>query len=133
MTSKFSCHAGDRRAFYLAMLDFFVAGGWMMFVVLATAVPLLITSAKFARNASPQGLSIIRALTMAVVFASIAGVVSDLASVARHVPSNPELWKEPLANILWGFNESMAPAILGFSLVTIAWILVAFGVRRMPS
>jgi hypothetical protein len=114
------------------MLDFFRAGGWMMFVVLATAVPLLITSAKFARTASPQGLSIIRALTMTVVFASIAGVVTDLAAVARNVPNNPELMKEPLANILWGFNESMAPAILGFSLVTIAWILVAFGVRRMP-
>ncbi|MEO8842544.1 MAG: hypothetical protein ABI591_15655 [Kofleriaceae bacterium] len=114
------------------MLNFFLAGGWMMFVVLATGIPLLATSAKFARTASPQGLSIIRALTMTVVFASIAGVVTDLAAVARAVPSDPELMKEPLANVLWGFNESMAPAILGFSLVTIAWILVAFGVRRMP-
>jgi hypothetical protein len=113
------------------MLDFFRAGGWVMFLVLALAIPLLVTSAKFARNASPQGLSIIRALTLAVVFASIAGVTSDLAAVARNVPSNPELMKEPLANILWGFNESMAPAILGFSLVTIAWILVGFGVRQM--
>jgi hypothetical protein len=113
------------------MVEFFIAGGFMMVVVLATAVPLLYTSAKFARRASPQGLSIIRALTMAVVFASVAGVVTDLASVARNVPNNPELMKEPLANILWGFNESMAPAILGFSLVTIAWILVGFGVRQM--
>jgi hypothetical protein len=115
------------------MLDFFIAGGWMMFVVLATAVPLLVTSAKFARTASPQGLSIIRALTVTVVFASIAGVITNLAAVARAVASNPELMKESLANLLWGFNESLAPAILGFSLVTIAWILVAFGVRRMPS
>lgn len=88
---------------------------------------------KFARNASPQGLSMIRALTMAVLFAAIGGVITNLAAVARHVPNNPELWKEPLANILWGINESMASAILGFPLITIAWILVAFGVRRMPS
>ena len=114
------------------MLDFFRAGGWAMFLVLATAIPLLITSAKFARTASPQGLSIIRALTLTVVFAAIAGVVSDLATVAHNVPHDPELMKEPLASILIGFGESMAPAILGFSLVTIAWILVAFGVRRMP-
>jgi hypothetical protein len=114
------------------MLDFFRAGGWAMFVVLATVIPLLITSAKFARNASPQGLSLIRALTTAVLFASLGGVISNLAAVARNVPSNPELWKEPLANILWGINESMGPAILGFPLITIAWILVAFGVRRMP-
>jgi hypothetical protein len=114
------------------MLDFFRAGGWAMFLVLATVIPLLITSAKFARNASPQGLSMIRALTLAVVFASIGGVVTNLATVARNVPHDPELMKEPLAPILIGFNESMAPATLGFSLVTIAWILVAFGVRRMP-
>jgi hypothetical protein len=114
------------------MLDFFRGGGWAMFVLLATVIPLLITSAKFARNASPQGLSMIRALTMAVLFAAIAGVVTNLGSVAHNVPSNPELWKEPLANILWGISESLAPAILGFPLITIAWILVAFGVRRMP-
>ena len=131
MTGKFSCHADRSAALYLAMLEFFRAGGWIMFVVLALAIPLLFTSAKFARRASPQGLSIIRALTLAVVFAAVAGVTSDLAAVARAVASNPELAKEPLANILWGFNESMAPAILGFSLITIAWILVGFGVRQM--
>jgi hypothetical protein len=114
------------------MVDFMIAGGWMMFVILAVAIPMLVTAAKFARNATPQGLSLVRALTTAVVFASIAGVVTDLAAVARNVPSNPEFWKEPLANLLWGFNESMGPAVLGFSLITIAWILVAFGVRRMP-
>ena len=114
------------------MREFFIAGGWMMFVVLATAIPMIFTAAKFARNASPHGLSLVRALTTAVVFASIAGVMTDLASVGRNVASNPELMKEPLANILWGINEALAPAILAFPLVTIAWILVAFGVRRMP-
>jgi hypothetical protein len=114
------------------MREFFIAGGWMMFVVLATAIPMLFTAVKFARNATPHGLSLVRALTTAVVFASIAGVITNLASVGRNVASNPEFMKDALANILWGFNESMAPAILGFPLITITWILVAFGVRRMP-
>ena len=126
------CHARALRALTLPMIDFFRAGGWMMFVILAIAIPMLVTAAKFARDASPHGLSLVRALTAAVVFASIAGVVTDLATVARAVAGIPELLKEPLANLLQGFNESMAPAELGFSLVTIAWILVAFGVRRMP-
>jgi hypothetical protein len=114
------------------MFDFMRAGGWMMFLILAIAIPMLVVAAKFARNATPHGLSLVRALTTAVVFASIAGVVTDLATVARNVSSVPELMKEPLANILWGFNEAMAPATFGFSLITLAWILVAFGVRRMP-
>jgi hypothetical protein len=104
-----------------------------MFVVLATAIPLLITAAKFARDASPHGLSIIRALTLAEVFAAIAGVVSDVAAVCHHVVDRPELAKDPLPNLLWGLSEALAPAILAFSLVTVAWILVAFGVRRMPA
>jgi hypothetical protein len=115
------------------MVDFMRAGGWMMFVILAVAVPLLITAAKFARNASPHGLSLIRALTSATIFASIAGVVTDLAAVARNVTAIPELRKDLVDNLLGGFNEAMAPAVLGFSLITIAWILVAFGVRRMPT
>ena len=31
-----------------------------------------------------------------------------------------------------GFAESMSPAIIAFGLLSVAWILVAFGVRRMP-
>lgn len=132
MTRNFSCHAETRRALSLSMLTFFISGGWMMFVVVATAIPMLVTAVKFARNATPHGLSLVRALTMATVFASVAGVVANLATVGRAVASNPELMKEALANLLWGINEALSPAILGFGLVTITWILVAFGVRRMP-
>lgn len=114
------------------MIKFFAAGGWMMFVVLAAALPLLIAAAKFARSASPHGLSIIRALTTAVVFAAIAGVVTNLATVCRHVAKDPELAKDLAANLLWGINEALAPATLAFPLIATAWILVAFGMRRMP-
>ena len=114
------------------MVDFFLAGGWMMFVILAIAIPLLVVAAKFARDASPHGLSLVRTLTTATIFAAIAGVVTDLALVARKVPEVPELRKDLVDNLLSGFSEAMAPAVLGFTLVTLAWILVAFGVRRMP-
>jgi hypothetical protein len=114
------------------MIEFFVAGGWVMFVILAIAIPMLVAAVKFARDATPHRLSLVRALTTAVVFASLGGVVTDLATVARHVSSIPELHKDLVDNLLWGFNESMGPAVLGFPLVAITWILVAFGVRRMP-
>lgn len=104
----------------------------MMIVILAIAIPQLFTAAKFARNASPQGLSLCRALTTATIVASVAGVAADLATVARRVAEVPELQKDLVSNLLVGFNESMAPAILGFSVCAITWILVAFGVRRLP-
>ncbi len=115
------------------MVEFFLAGGYMMFVVLAAGIPLLVTAAKFARDASPHGLSLVRTLNKVVVVAAVTGVLTDLATTAHAVATNPEFTKHALEFLLLGFAESMAPAILGGSLVTIAWILVAFGVRRMPA
>ncbi len=115
------------------MINFILAGGYMMIVILVIGIGMLIVAAKFARNASAQGLSLIRALTVATVVASIAGVAADLAAVGRALATEPELQKELVSNLLMGFNEAMAPAILGFSILAITWILVAFGVRRMPN
>ncbi|HEY1811569.1 MAG TPA: hypothetical protein VGG74_04390 [Kofleriaceae bacterium] len=114
------------------MLTLIIAGGWVMIVLLALAVPLLVIAAMFARSASPHRLSIIRALTTAMAFMAIAGVASDLASVAKHVAGDDEWLKDALPYVLEGFSESMAPIVLAFPLIAIAWILVAFGVRRMP-
>ena len=114
------------------MLNFIRAGGYIMFVLLAIGVPLIVTAALFAKSASPQRLSLVRALTTALAFAAISGVASDLASVGSHLAGNDEWLKEPLPIVLEGFAESMTPAILAGSLAAIAWILVAVGVRRMP-
>jgi hypothetical protein len=115
------------------MINFIVGGGWPMLVLIALTIPLLVTAAKFARNASPQGLSLIRTLTIAMVFIALGGVASDLAATAWHVADNPDWLKDALPYLLGGFAESMGPAVLAFPLISIAWILVAFGVRRMPA
>ena len=114
------------------MLDFIRAGGYIMFVLLAIGIPLVVTGAKFARNADPQRLSLVRALTVALAFAAISGVAADLMAVAMHVAEEVDWLKAPLPYVLAGFGESMTPAILAGSLASVAWILVAVGVRRMP-
>jgi hypothetical protein len=114
------------------MVRFILAGGFGMFLLLAIGLPMIVVAARFAWNANAQRLSLIRALTIALAFATLAGVTSDLMSVAKHVAGNEDWLKEPLPYLLEGFGESMTPAILAGSLASIAWILVAFGVRRMP-
>jgi len=114
------------------MIEFIKAGGFSMLVLLAIGLPMVVVAAMFAWSASAHRLSLIRALTVALVFAALAGVTSDLMSVAKHVAGNDEWMKDPLPYLLEGFGESMTPAILAGALATIAWILVAFGVRRMP-
>jgi hypothetical protein len=112
------------------MLGFFRAGGFNMWVLAVLGIAILVFAAKFARNADAQRLSLIRALTWALVFSSINGFVAGLAVTAKHVIE----WEpaDPLPYLLGGFSESCANLLLGGGLLSITWTLVAVGVRRMP-
>lgn len=114
------------------MLNAFREGGWVMFPLLALSIALLVQGIGFARNADPHRLSIIRALTTATVFCALVGTATALGSTCKYVISVPEAQKEPLKYLLMGFAETMSIPALGGMGITLAWILVAFGVRRMP-
>jgi hypothetical protein len=114
------------------MLDFFRAGGFNMFPLTVFGIAMLITGVQFARNADPQRLALIRALTVTIAFCTIIGVAAGLATTAKFVATQPEGQKEPLDFLLLGFAETMTNVMLGGSFVVLTWILVAVGVRRMP-
>ena len=77
-------------------------------------------------------MSILRALTWALVFATLTGFVTGLVATCKHVVGDPEMIKDPLPYLLTGFAESCANLILGGGIAVVTWILVAVGVRRMP-
>lgn len=108
------------------------AGGYNMFFLLGIGLVLLVTAVRFARNADPQRLSIIRALTWTTVFSSLVGFVTGLTATCRYVIDHPESHENPVLDLLQGFSESCANLILGLSFLVITWALVAFGIRRMP-
>ena len=112
------------------MLDFFRAGGWNMFALTGLGVVMLWTGVKFARNADPQRLSLIRALTWVLVFSSLTGFVVNLGATAKHVAGMET--DDPLSPLLVGFAESTANIALGGGIGVLTWLLVAVGVRRMP-
>src|SRR5262245_23852617 len=114
------------------MLQFLRAGGFPVFPIGVLGIAMVIVSIKFARNADPQRLSLIRALTWAIIAATFIGVTSGLASTAHFVVEHDEALKDPLPYLLQGFAETMTNAILGGAFVTLTWIFVAVGVRRMP-
>lgn len=113
------------------MVDFFRAGGFNMFALAALGLVLIWQGIRFARNADAQRLSLVRALTRVLVFSTIAGFVTGLAATAKHVIEHEP--KEPLYDLLQGFAESTTNITLGCSIAVITWVLVAVGVRRMPS
>lgn len=114
------------------MLDFFRAGGFNMFPLTVIGIAMLVTGIKFARSADAHRLSLIRALTVTITFCTIIGVAAGLASTAKFVVERPEAETEPYKFLLMGFAETMTNVMLGGSFVVLTWILVAFGVRRMP-
>lgn len=114
------------------MLDFFRAGGVNMFALAVLGIVMIVTAVRFARNADPHRLSILRALTWVLTFSSIAGFITGLVSTCKYVVREPEAIKDPLPYLLMGFSESCSNLILGGSIAVITWILVAVGVRRMP-
>jgi len=116
------------------MITFFRAGGFNMWILAGLGIALVWNAIRFARNANAQRLSVIRALTWALVFSSLAGFFSGLGATAVHASPLHEQHPEiPLVELLLGgFAESTANLTLGGGLGVITWILVSVGLRRMP-
>jgi len=77
-------------------------------------------------------LGFIRPLSIATTYASIVGVVTGLAvtltSISREL--KPGAGLDNTALFLGGISEALVPAIIGFSLLTIAWVAVSLGMRK---
>jgi hypothetical protein len=117
------------------MLDFFRAGGFPMWWILAFGLLDLVLAALFAFRPERRRLPVIMSLSGAVLFSVFAGTAADFAAVAIKVPERLEWANNPKVHliILTGFGESMSPGILGFSLLSIVCVLCAVGLRKLPA
>ena len=114
------------------MLEWFRSGGLNMIFLAGLGVVMIATAVAFARNADPQRLSILRALTWVLVAMTLTGFVGGLVATCRHVIDHPDALAAPLPVLLQGFSESCSNLVLGGCIAVITWILVAVGIRRMP-
>ncbi|MCB9654103.1 MAG: hypothetical protein H6729_08250 [Deltaproteobacteria bacterium] len=114
------------------MVDFFRAGGVGMFVVLVFGAICLGVGALFLIKPDPKKLGFLRAMSVTTLFSVGVAVASDLAAVCSQVPNHPEWSKSPEIHliIMTGIGESLTPAILGLAMLTLTWMLIAFGIRR---
>jgi hypothetical protein len=116
-------------AFYHLMHD----GGWGMWFVLAFGLTTLAAAAAFALSPAPARLPAVRSFSRATWFAVLSSVSMDLARVGSAVASIPDYRDNPRMHliVLQGISESLAPATLGFALLSFAWVTVAIGQRRL--
>lgn len=114
------------------MLEFIRVGGVSMLFILALGGAALVVAGLHARRPTIRRADIVRALTAATVFATLTGVCGGFAAVMHKVPSNPEWAHSPDLHliVMTGLGEATANAILGFALLTLAWLLMAIAARR---
>lgn len=114
------------------MLEVFRDGGFPMWFILVFGLVALGAAVRFAVRPRPEAMAPIRALTTATLFSIGSGTAAALAAVGKKVPANPEWAHSPDLHliVMTGIGESMAPAILGCSLLSLVWLVMAVGERR---
>ncbi len=111
------------------MVELMRAGGWSMWFVLLLGLGTLVAAGVFVFRRDLGKLALVRALTLATVFAIAAGLCANVAAVLTNAPGHaPE--GHLVEAVMLGLAESLAPGILGFTMLSISWLLVAVGTRR---
>ncbi len=115
------------------MLEFFQSGGTAMWFVAIFGLIALVAAIRFASAPDPRRVETVRSLTWATLFSIAAGIVAAIAAVGSKVPAHPEWSNSPKIHliVMQGISESMAPGVLGFTLLSLVWMAMAVGHRRL--
>jgi hypothetical protein len=107
-------------------------GGYSMWLVLVFGGITLVAAGLQAWRFREPRTGVIRAMTAATVFAVLSGLSSNLAAVFYHVSGRDDWYHDPEMPriVMRGLAEATGPLTLGFSLLGVAWLLLAFGIRR---
>lgn len=115
------------------MLEFFIAGGVPMLGVVVCGVVALVAAVRFAMAPDKRKVAAVVSLSLAALASSILGFVADTYTVFKAIGKVEELQKPdvmPLV-LIQGARESLTPMILGFALLTVIWLVMAVGFRRL--
>jgi hypothetical protein len=106
-------------------------GGAPIIFVIVFGLATLIAAGIFAARGDRRRLGFIAAMALATLFSVLGAVAADIAAVGHHAAARcPQEPGALLPCLLVGAAESMAPAILGFTTLSLAALLAAVGVSR---
>jgi hypothetical protein len=113
------------------MIDLLREGGGPMLFVVIFGLLTFGAAATFAARGERRRVDFITWMGLATVLSVAGGVAADLAAVGHHgMERCAEQHVEPVACLLVGMAESMAPGIVGFTLLSLAAMLTAVGMSR---
>ena len=108
-------------------------GGFPMFVIVVFGLMGVANAARFAWAPGPGRVAYQVALGLAVLFAGVGGVATDLIAVSVQVPAHPEWVAESglMMLVLQGVGESLTPLVLATGALIAQSLLMALGLRRL--
>jgi hypothetical protein len=97
--------------------------------LLVTLFPLAAGVAYVIRPTEP-GLALMRPISLAGIFSGLGGAVVGLMNVLKwYGTNNPD---SPSRIMAIGLAESLVTLFVAFGCLTVAWLCVALGMRRIP-
>jgi hypothetical protein len=80
---------------------------------------------------SERTLAVMRPLSLASIFAGVAGVAAGLIAVLMGVAASA-LDSMDLNAVFAGLSESLVPLLFNFGLLAVSWVIVTAGMMRRP-
>jgi hypothetical protein len=114
------------------MLTLFAEGGFPIWFLLAFGLATLGFAARFAWAPARRTLRTTYGLAAATGFTTLTAVCADVAAVGHGVPEYLKAHPDTtmVEALLDGMAESMSPGIFGFTILSLASLIVAFGFQR---
>jgi hypothetical protein len=115
------------------MIQFFLNGGVPMLGVVVCGLGALLAAIRFTISPDRRKVGAIASLSLATLATSVLGFAADLAMVCSRINSIPE-WHAPDVMplvLVQGVSEAFSPVILGLALLTVIWLVMAVGFRRL--
>ena len=102
----------------------------MGFVILASGVGAFGMAVAYAIRPTEGKLALMRPLSLSSIFAAICSWAGGLMVVLQGIAATPAVTAHNMGPILMGFSETVIPLFVSFAFLSVAWLLVAFGMRR---
>jgi hypothetical protein len=99
-------------------------------LTLAIGVVPLIMAIIYVIHPTERNLGLMRPISLAGLFAALSGGVMGFVTILRGIGGTPELTTASYRAIAMGASEALVTTFVGFTCLSVAWLLVAVGMSR---
>jgi hypothetical protein len=104
-------------------------GVFALMTMLMAFVPLVVAVA-YVIDPKERTMALMRPISLAAIFSALTGLTKGGIAVLTGIARSGAVERQAWGAIAAGSAESLVMVFVGFGCLTVAWLLVAFGMRR---